>query len=83
VAIKGILFDKDGTLIDYQRTWVPIHKEVALYAARGDTALAAELLRRYGQDPDSDAVMPNSVLAAGSVDDIADALPGTWRPHAA
>jgi phosphoglycolate phosphatase len=74
-AIEGILFDKDGTLIDYARTWVPIHKEVALYAARGDAALAAELLRRHGQDPDTgDELASNSVLAAGSVYDIADAF---------
>jgi len=76
VAIKGILFDKDGTLIDYRQTWVPIHKEVAFYAARGDAALAAELLRLYGQDPDTEAVTANSVLAAGSIYDIADAFAG-------
>ena len=74
MAIKGILFDKDGTLIDYGKTWVPIHREVALYAARGDAALAAELLRRHGQDPDTGASTANSVLAAGSVYDIADAF---------
>jgi phosphoglycolate phosphatase len=76
VAIKGILFDKDGTLIDYGRTWVPIHKEVALHAARGDAALADELLRRFGQDPDTGAVTPDSVLAAGSIYDIAEAFAG-------
>jgi len=74
MAIKGILFDKDGTLIDYRRTWVPINKEAALYAARGDTALAAELLRLCGQDPDTGAVTANSVLAAGSIYDIANAF---------
>jgi len=74
MAIRGILFDKDGTLIDYERTWVPIHREVALYAAGGDAALAAELLRRHGQDPDTDAVIAGSVLAAGSIDDIAEAF---------
>jgi phosphoglycolate phosphatase len=74
MAIKGILFDKDGTLIDYARTWVPINQEVALWAAGGDAALAAELLRRNGQDPDSGAVTAGSLLAAGSVYEIADAL---------
>ena len=33
VAIRGILFDKDGTVIDYWRTWVPINREVG--AVRG------------------------------------------------
>lgn len=76
MAIRGILFDKDGTVIDYRRTWVPINKDVALYAARGDAALAAELLRLHGQDPDTDAVTANSVLAAGSIYDVADAFAG-------
>jgi phosphoglycolate phosphatase len=74
VAIKGILFDKDGTLIDYLRTWVPMNREAARYAAGGDAALAADLLRLNGQDPDTDAVAANTVLAAGSIFDIADAF---------
>ena len=74
MAIKGILFDKDGTLIDFRRTWLPINREVALYAAGGDAALAAGLLRLHGQDPDTDAVTAGSVLAAGSIYDIADAF---------
>ena len=81
MAIRGILFDKDGTLIDYQRTWVPINREVALYAAGGDTALAAELLLRFGQDPATDEVVPGSVLAAGSIDDIAGAFAGYLGPR--
>ena len=75
VAIRGILFDKDGTVIDYWRTWVPINREVA--AVRGQ--------RRRGRwprsccgsaatTPHTDRITPGSVLAAGSVDDIADAF---------
>lgn len=74
MAIRGILFDKDGTVIDYWRTWVPINREVALFAASGDAGLAAELLRYGGHDPDTDRITPGTVLAAGSVDDIADAF---------
>jgi len=81
MAIKGILFDKDGTLIDYRRTWVPIHEEVALWAAQGDRALAAELLRRHGQDPESGAPTPGSVLAAGSIYEIADAFAADLGPR--
>ena len=57
MAIRGILFDKDGTIIDYARTWVPLNREAANFAAGGDVALAAELLRAHGQDPDTDAVI--------------------------
>jgi phosphoglycolate phosphatase len=74
LAIRGILFDKDGTLIDYWRTWVPVNREAALWAARGDAALAAELLRLGGHDPATDRVTPGTPLAAGSFDDIARAF---------
>ena len=74
MAIRGILFDKDGTVIDYWRTWVPINREVALFAAGGDAGLAAELLRRGGHDPATDRITAGTVLAAGSVDDIAEAF---------
>jgi phosphoglycolate phosphatase len=74
VKIRGILFDKDGTILDYARTWVPTNREVALHAASGDKQLAAELLRVHGQDPDTGAVVGGSLLAAGSIAEIADAF---------
>jgi phosphoglycolate phosphatase len=74
MAIRGILFDKDGTVIDYWRTWVPINREVALYAAGGDKGLADELLRLGGHDPASDRITPGSPLAAGDFLDIAEAF---------
>jgi phosphoglycolate phosphatase len=74
MAIRGILFDKDGTVIDYWRTWVPINREVALYAARGNQTVAAELLRLGGHDPATDRITPGSPLAAGDFLDIANAF---------
>lgn len=74
MRIRGILFDKDGTILDYARTWVPTNREAALYAASGDATLAAELLRAHGQDPDTGAITADSLLAAGSIVEIADAF---------
>ena len=74
MAIRGLLFDKDGTIIDYWRTWVPVNREVALYAARGDAVLARELLQLGGQDPDTDRITPGAPLAAGDFMDIARAF---------
>jgi phosphoglycolate phosphatase len=74
MAIRGVLFDKDGTVIDYWRTWVPINREVALYAARGDHTVADELLRLGGHDPATDRITPGSALAAGDFLDIAEAF---------
>lgn len=72
--MRGILFDKDGTIIDYWRTWLPINRAIALAVADADPALARDLLRLGGQDPDTGRVVPGSPLAAGSVADIAAAF---------
>lgn len=69
--IRGVLLDKDGTLIDYQRTWVPINRDVALAAARGDQGLADTLLRAGGHDPETDRVTPGSPLAAAGAQGVA------------
>ena len=74
MAIRGILFDKDGTIIDYWRTWVPINREAALYAAGGDEAVADHLLRLGGHDPATDRIVPGTPLAAGDYNDIAHAF---------
>ena len=74
MKIRGILFDKDGTIIDYFRTWVPLNREAALFAAGGDAALAAGLLRAHGQDPETGAIAGDSVLAVGSIAQIAEAF---------
>jgi phosphoglycolate phosphatase len=77
VTIRGILFDKDGTLLDYWKTWVPINREAALFAAAGDEALADELLQRAGHNPVTNHVTSGSVLAVGSHDEIAAAFAAT------
>jgi phosphoglycolate phosphatase len=74
MAIRGILFDKDGTIIDYWRTWVPINRAAALYAAGGDAAVADVLLRLGGHDPATDCITPGSPLAAGDALDVAAAF---------
>jgi phosphoglycolate phosphatase len=70
--VRGLLFDKDGTLLDYWKTWVPINRMVADYAARGEPQLRDAVLRAGGHDPVTDHVVPGSVLAGGTVDEIAD-----------
>jgi phosphoglycolate phosphatase len=74
LAIRGILLDKDGTIVDYWRTWLPVNRAAALHAARGDAKLAAELLRLGGQDPETDRITPGAPLAAGDLMDIARAF---------
>jgi len=70
--LKGILFDKDGTLIDYHLTWGPINREAAALAACGDVALERRLLEAGGMDPATGLTRADSLLAAGHTYEIAD-----------
>ncbi|WP_337266225.1 HAD family hydrolase [Oryzifoliimicrobium ureilyticus] len=79
-AIKGILFDKDGTLLDYDESWLPVNRELAAIAACGDAALAKRLLRACGMDPDTGKIEPDSLLAAGNTKQIAEGLTAAGSP---
>lgn len=68
--IEGILFDKDGTLLDYHGTWMPLNRRAALAAAGNDPLLAERLLVASGYDPVSGTCLPDSVIIAGSNDDL-------------
>ncbi|MGE0022443.1 MAG: HAD family hydrolase [Hyphomicrobium sp.] len=80
--IKGLLFDKDGTILDFYKTWVPINRDIAMEAAGGNFALAAELLRAGGHDPETDIIAPGAVLAAAGVEAIAECFAEVLRERA-
>ena len=69
----AILFDKDGTLFDFQATWAPWLGEVIAGLAAGDAPLAAALARVWGYDRARGDILPGSIVIAGEVGDIADA----------
>lgn len=77
-AIKAILFDKDGTLIDFERTWFAFSFEMAKRAAGGDVAHARNLLDAGGYDWETQRFRANSVIAAGTVEDMV----ALWHPAA-
>jgi len=74
MEIKGILFDKDGTLVDFNRTWLAPYRRAAAYlhARFGDAANADELLARGGFIAESETWRPDSPLASGSNAGIID-----------
>lgn len=74
--IRGILFDKDGTLVDFQATWHAIGDLMALEAAGGDRARADELMARAGYDHANHRFRADSVFAAGTNADIV----ALWYP---
>lgn len=74
--IRAILFDKDGTLIDFDRTWFSVSWHLAQRAADGDEARARSLLEAGGYDWQALCFRPNSVIAAGTGHDIVS----LWHP---
>jgi phosphoglycolate phosphatase len=69
--IRAILFDKDGTLIDFRATWLSAYEVIVREAFGADDALADRLLTAGGYEPATGRLDPTSVLAAGTNEEIA------------
>lgn len=80
-AIKAILFDKDGTLVDFDRTWAATNRKAALIAADGDPALANVLLLECGMDPATGKTRADSMFAAANAGEIAAHMAAHGSPH--
>ena len=79
-GIRGILFDKDGTLIDFDSIWIPLAFELTdRLLANGSVpaplreAHRRTLLRKIGVD-ENGGMSPESVYASGTEQELAEVL---------
>lgn len=77
-SIKAVLFDKDGTLVDFNATWSRLYQNLALEVAEQDIKYANYLLSIGGYDHKRQIFLAGSVLAAGTTPDIVH----LWAPNA-
>lgn len=80
MKITGILFDKDGTLLDFDKSWEPVNRRASLFAAAGDEFLADRLMIICGMDPLTGKVSSGSLFAAAATSEIALAMSNAGAP---
>lgn len=78
---KAVLFDKDGTLFDFQKSWSRWIQQEIDRLAGGEPALAHEIADAIGFDLSGGLIVPGSPAIAGTSRDVAALmlpyLPGT------
>jgi len=70
MPLKAILFDKDGTLLDFDLTWGAAGYHVMKTIARGDEQGFEQLVDVTHYDLETRRYRPTSVMVAGSLDEI-------------
>jgi phosphoglycolate phosphatase len=72
--IKGIIFDKDGTLFDFNATWGTWTRSMIAAEAGDDPEKVEVLANALGYDFEGGVFWPESIVIAETVDFVADAL---------
>ena len=74
MPIDALLFDKDGTLFDFAATWVAFGRAALERLSDGDVRRASEMGKVIGFNYAQEVYEPDSIVIAGTVGEIADAL---------
>jgi len=73
-AIKGIIFDKDGTLFDFQATWGAWSRGLLTEESGGDPVLLQRLADALGYDLALNGFRPDSVVIAATTEAVAEQM---------
>lgn len=74
--LKGIIFDKDGVLVDFEKTWGQVLGDMAERLGGADAGLVRQLEDVAGLDRTNGGFASGSVWAAGNAEDLLD----VWLP---
>lgn len=74
-AFAGVVFDKDGTLLDFAATWNPAIGIAIETLADGDLAAALHIAEGLGYDLDARVTLPDAPLMAASNAEVAAMVP--------
>lgn len=72
--IAGIIFDKDGTLFDFDATWGPVTGQLIKRECGEDPAKMAVLADVLGFDLSRDRFFPGSLVIASTADVVEEAV---------
>ena len=73
-VIKGLLFDKDGTLFDFQATWSGWAAGLLDFVSKGDAGLRDRLAERLMFDYPARTFLPGSPIIASTSRELADII---------
>ncbi len=74
MQLNAVLFDKDGTLIDFDATFSPAVGHVIRTISGGDQALTEEIAKRWGFDLETGEIGNDSIIIAGSGYEITEVV---------
>ncbi len=77
MSLSALLFDKDGTLFDFARTWNGWSKQMLSHLSEGDSGRMAAMAEAVRYDLTASAFHSDSIVIAGTNDEIATCL----APH--
>ena len=72
--VKGVLFDKDGTLFDFQKTWNSWSARVIEHFSAGDTGRRTAIAKAVGFDIARQAFDLDSIVIAGTNRQVAECV---------
>lgn len=79
-GIRGVVFDKDGTLFDFTRTWTPWCEQLVGELSGGDPGLARRLGAALGFDLELRMFEPDSVVLTDTIQAVVKTLLGVLPP---